>query len=304
MTSIFDDLKKQFQSGDLLTKVLFVNIGLYVIILMVNIFATLFIGSENNEIVSQYIFPFLSLNTNLIELLIHPWTLITHQFVHALDPWHLIGNMFLLYFLGRLFLNYFSPKQLFGLYLLGGLVGALSLIITVNLSPYFSNNVSAIGASASVMAIAIAVCSYSPKTTVFLFGIFKVPLQYVGLFLIISDILFFYDGNTGGHIAHIGGAITGFWFAKNIKQGKDITSKVNQVIDGVNKIIPALTRKKQKLTVEHSNVKNMSDEDYNYLQHISQEQVDEILDKIGKSGYESLSKKEKDILFKFSKKNN
>lgn len=304
MTSIFDDLKRQFQSGDLLTKVLFVNIGLYVIILMVNIFATLFIGSENNEIVSQYIFPFLSLNTNLIELLIHPWTLITHQFVHALDPWHLIGNMFLLYFLGRLFLNYFSPKQLFGLYLLGGLVGALSLIITVNLSPYFSNNVSAIGASASVMAIAIAVCSYSPKTTVFLFGIFKVPLQYVGLFLIISDILFFYDGNTGGHIAHIGGAITGFWFAKNIKQGKDITSKVNQVIDGVNKIIPALTRKKQKLTVEHSNVKNMSDEDYNYLQHISQEQVDEILDKIGKSGYESLSKKEKDILFKFSKKNN
>jgi hypothetical protein len=207
--------------------------------------------------------------------------------------------MLLLYFLGRLFLNYFSSKQLLGLYVLGGLIGAFFLLLIVNISPYFKTEVSAIGASAAVMAIAIATTTYAPKTNVFLFGMFKVQLQWIGLALVISDFLYFYDGNTGGHIAHLGGAATGFWFTNNIKKGTDITKGINAIID---KLV-GLFKPKSKLKVEYSkNARNLSDEDYNYYRNATQEEIDTILDKISSSGYDSLSKKEKEILFKHSNK--
>lgn len=301
MNSIVDDIKKKYKEGSLLIKVIFVNVGVYISILLLNVISKLFMGNEGVNIVYEYIYPLLALHSGLLDIVLKPWTIVTHLFVHSLDAWHLIGNMFLLYFLGSLFLNYFSQKQLFGLYILGGIIGAALLILITNISPFFTSEVSAIGASAAVMAVAIAVCLYAPKNEVLLFGVFKVQLQWIALFLLISDLMFFYDGNTGGHIAHLGGAATGFWFANSIKKGKDITEPINKIIASVSNL-SKLFRKKSNLNVAHSNVRNMNDDDYNKLRKATQEEVDAILDKIGKNGYDSLSKAEKDLLFKFSKK--
>jgi len=301
MSTIIDDIKQKYKNGNLLIKIIFVNTGVYLSILLINIFSRLLLGEQGSDIVQEYIYPYLALRCNLLDIAFKPWTLITHQFVHSLDIWHLVGNMFLLYFLGGIFLTYFSQKQLFGLYLLGGLIGAASLVIITNISPYFASDISAVGASAAVMGIAIAVCTYAPKNEVYLFGAIKVQLQWIGLFLLVSDLIFFYDGNTGGHIAHLGGAATGFWFATSAKKGKDITIPINGIISYFQGV-PDLFKRKSKLKVAHSNVRNMTDDQYNRVQKATQEEIDAILDKIGKNGYESLSKKEKDILFKFSKK--
>jgi membrane associated rhomboid family serine protease len=301
MRSIIDDIKQKYKDGNLLIKVIFVNVGIYLAMMLINVTARLFIGGDASDFVEEYLFPFLALNTSITSLLFKPWTLLTHQFVHSLDVWHLAGNMILLYFLGNMFLSYFSQKQFFGLYILSGLVGALSLIVISKLSPFFTSELSAVGASASVMGIAIAVCAHAPKNEVFLFGLLKVQLQWVGLFLLISDLIFFYDGNTGGHVAHLGGAVTGFWFTSKIKKGKDITKRINTIIALISNFVKSLGNK-SKLKVAHSNVREMNDDEYNEARQATQEEIDAILDKISKNGYESLSAQEKDFLFRYSQK--
>lgn len=294
MNAIILEIKNRFKQGDILTRLIYVNGGVFVLFLILGILGNLF----GFTAINNFLYNSFSLNTGIKNLLFKPWTIVTHQFVHA-GIWHLLGNLIMLYFLGKLFLMYFNSKQLLALYFLGGFIGAGVLIVVVNLSPMFSNPISAVGASAAVMAIAIAVCAYNPNQEVFLFGALRVQLKWIGLALILIDLVSFFDGNTGGHIAHLGGAFTGYWFASAYKQGKDITK-------GVNKWIAKLVRlfsKKNDLTVKYRNhARELNDEEYNYYEKVTQEKVDEILDKISKSGYESLSKKEKEILFQYSKK--
>lgn len=291
MQSIIQEIKQRFKVGDILTRLIYINIGVFLFLTLSSIVFTL-IGS------SFKLGSWLALNTSLPILLVTPWTIITHLFVHQ-GIFHILGNLLMLYFLGKMFLMYFNSKQLLALYFLGGLIGAGFLLLIVNLSPIFTDNMSAVGASAAVMAIAIAVCTYRPNQEVYLFGMFKIALKWLGLGLILIDLLTFFNGNTGGHIAHLGGAFTGYWFATAYKQGKDITKYINKFLDSLVGVFD----KKSKLTVEYrSEARNLSDEDYNYYQKVTQEKIDAILDKISSSGYESLSKEEKDILFKYSKK--
>jgi membrane associated rhomboid family serine protease len=291
MHSIIQEIKQRFKIGDILTRLIYINIGVFLFLILSNIILKL-IGT--NFSFSSW----LALNTSIPILIVTPWTIITHMFVHE-GVFHILGNMMMLYFLGKLFLMYFNPKQLLALYFLGGLIGAGFLLLIVNISPIFNDNMSAVGASAAVMAISIAVCTYRPNQEVFLFGMFKVALKWLGLALILIDLLTFFNGNTGGHIAHLGGAFTGYWFATAYKQGKDITKFINKFLD----FFVGLFDKKSKLTVEYrNNARNLSDEDYNYYRTVTQEKIDAILDKISSSGYESLSKEEKDMLFKYSKK--
>lgn len=302
MNSFFTDIQARFKTGDILTKVISVNVALYLIIVLINVGAILFSGSNSGSFVQEFIYPFLEINSNFSTFIFKPWTLITHQFVHSLGIGHILGNMLLLYFLGKMFLNYFSPKQFLSLYLLGGILGAVFLLVVANLSPLFDGGIRAVGASASVMAIAIAVCSYTPKNQIFLFGMFKVQLQWVGVFLVLYDLLYFGTGNEGGHLAHLMGAATGFAFGRNLKKGKDITSGVSALISKFSTLNP-FSSKAKKMTVEYrKDARFMSDEEYNKRKHVSQETVDEILDKISKSGYDSLSKAEKEMLFKYSNK--
>ena len=298
MSTIIEDLKRQFKSGDILTQLIFINVGVYALYLLLYIISGLALGDK--DILIGYMIKYTALNTNLSQLLFRPWTLISHMFVHSMDIFHLLGNMVMLYFLGRLFLNFFTKKQLVGLYFLGGLIGAGALIIVSNISPYFPGNVTAVGASAAVMSISIAACTFAPNQQVFLFGIFKVALKWIALFLVLSDVVFFYDGNTGGHIAHLGGAAAGYWFTASMRSGKDITRGINRIIDWIaNHFKPS-----PNLKVEfRKDAKHMTDEEYNYHKKVTQDEVDAILDKISASGYDSLTKREKEILFKHSKQN-
>lgn len=296
MNPIVQEIKQRFQQGDILTRLIFINVGVFLTLVIANIIYGLFTASQVN------LGYWLALPTNDIEgVLFRPYSLITHMFVHRLtDIFHVLFNMVMLYFMGKLFLNYFNGKQLFGLYLLGGLISGIALVIITILSPVFTVPGTAVGASAAIMAISIGIVAYTPNTTVTLFGMFPVKLMWVGVFYVVSDLISFYDPNTGGHLAHLIGAGVGYWFAISFKQGKDITVGTNKTIDKIIALFQA--KPKMKVVYSQEKVRRMSDEEYNVTKKATQQEIDFILDKISKSGYDSLTKKEKEILFHYSNK--
>ncbi len=301
MASIIDDIKRNFKNGNMVIKLIFVNVTVFAVLLILGLVGGLFIPREQHPGLEDSMHQWsewLELYSNFSKLIFKPWTLITHMFTHV-GIFHLFFNMLMLYFSGQLFVQFFGEKKLLATYILGGLSGAVVLILASTFLPYFANYEStALGASAAVMAIFIAVCVYAPTMKANLFGVFPVELRYLGLIIFGLDLVQFYDGNTGGHIAHIMGAAFGFNMAKQYLQGKDVTKGFSRFID---KTFSLFKRNNSDLYVSHSKVRKMKDEDYNYTKKKMQERVDEILDKIGRSGYESLTKEEKDFLNKSSR---
>ena len=231
-------------------------------------------------------------------LLFRPWTLFTYMFTHF-DFLHILFNMLWLYWFGGLFLNFFNERQLGGLYILGGLAGAILFVLAYNIFPYFQNVASfsyLMGASASVMAIVFAVSFYRKDLEINLFLIGRIKLIYLAIFTLVIDLLAMTSDNAGGHIAHIGGALFGIWFASRIRNGKDLTAPMNRLIDWfVN-----LGKRKPKMRVTYK--RNETDYEYNARKHQESVDLDTILDKLKRSGYESLSAEEKKRLFDASKK--
>ncbi len=299
MNKIWLEIKGRFQKGDILTKLIYVNGSVFLLSILFGIIWGLITGLSFEDSSNTFSY-WLALPTkNIMGFIFKPYTIITHMFLHV-DISHVFFNMLLLYFMGKMFLNYFSSKQLFGLYLLGGIWGAILLLLITNLSPMFAYPSMALGASSAVMAITISVVAFRPNTTVSLFGIFPVKLIYIGAFFVLSDLIYFYDSNTGGHLAHLAGAGVGYWYTASFKQGKDVTAGINKLISRFG----GMFKPKSKLKVVYSQdkVRKMSDEEYNINQKVSQAEVDLILDKISASGYSSLTKREKDILFQYSNK--
>lgn len=292
MDGIFINLKRTFQSGNILAKLIYINVGLFVLIRLLSLVFTLFnLGG----------FPFLQylqVPSSPELLLFRPWTLITYMFTHF-DFLHILFNMLWLYWFGGLFLNFFSERQLAGLYILGGIAGAILFLVAYNLFPFFQQVAQSsylMGASASVMAIVFAVSFYRKDLEIGLFLIGRVKLIYLALFTFVIDLLAITSDNAGGHIAHIGGALFGIWFASRIKKGKDLTAPMNRVIDWfVN-----LGKPKPKMRVTYK--RKETDYDYNARKHQETADLDAILDKLKRSGYESLSSEEKKKLFDASKK--
>lgn len=299
MKEIWADIKERFQRGDILTKLIYVNGGVFLLSVLFGIIWGLLSGSSFTNSSATFAYWTALPTNNISGILFKPYTLLTHMFVHV-DVFHVLFNMVLLYFIGKLFLNYFSSKQLFGLYFLGGLMGAFTLLTATNISPFFKVEGVAYGASAAVMAISIGIIAYTPNTKINLFGMFPVKLMWIGAFYVISDLVSFYDSNTGGHLAHLAGAATGYWFAAAFKQGKDITSGMNKFIDKLAGIFKS--KPKMKVVYSQEKVRKMSDEEYNVNQKVTQAEIDLILDKISASGYSSLTQREKDILFQYSSK--
>lgn len=299
MKDIIQDIKQHFKNGDIITRIIYTNAAVFLGISVLGILFSLIsgnnFGSTKNDLLDWIALP----TNNITSLLIKPYTFISHMFLHV-DFFHMLFNMVLLYFLGKLFLNYFSQKQLFGLYILGGLLGALALVLTTTLSPFFKDSGIAYGASAAVMAIAIGITSYTPNTKVMIFGMFPVKLMWIGIAYVGSDLVSFYDSNTGGHIAHLAGAGVGYWFSASFKQGNDITKGVSKAITKLSNLF--YSKPKMKVVYNQEKVKKMSDDQYNTHKKATQNEIDAILDKISSSGYSSLSKREKDILFQHSNK--
>jgi membrane associated rhomboid family serine protease len=246
---------------------------------------------------------FLQLPAYLPKFLVQPWTLFTYMFLHA-GALHLLFNMLWLYWFGQLFLSFFSARHFRGLYLLGGLCGGLLYMLAYNVFPYFSPYIYGsylLGASASVLAIVVATAVREPEYRVNFMFIGAVRLKYVALFMVVTDLLFVTSGNGGGHIAHLGGALAGWWFAKSLQKGHDITRWINQVFDwfsgGIKISRPA---KKPKMKVNRGG--KADDYDYNARKKQQSEEIDRILDKLKQSGYASLTTEEKKRLFDASKK--
>lgn len=292
MDGIFTNLKRTFQSGNILSKLIYINVGLFILIRLASVLFMLF------NVQGVPFLQYLQLPASPELLLFRPWTLFTYMFTHF-DFLHILFNMLWLYWFGGLFLNFFSERQLGGLYILGGLAGAVLFVLAYNIFPYFQNVPSfsyLMGASASVMAIVFAVSFYRKDLEINLFLIGRIKLIYLAIFTLVIDLLAMTSDNAGGHIAHIGGALFGMWFASRIRNGKDLTAPMNRLIDWfVN-----LGKRKPKMRVTYK--RSETDYEYNARKHQESVDLDTILDKLKRSGYESLSAEEKKRLFDASKK--
>ncbi len=292
------DLKEYFRSNNVLVKLILINVAVWVLIMVLDVIFDLFKVPYIDNIIE-----WLAVPASLGKLLTRPWTLFTYMFLHF-DLWHILFNMLWLYWFGRIFLQYLSEKQLLSIYIVGGLAGALFYILSFNIFPKFQDvyiNSVALGASASVMAIVTAISFYVPNFKINLLFIGPVKIVWVAVFSIILDIFMVKSANSGGHLAHIGGATYGFLFAHYLRQGKDITSSFRGI--SFASLRSVFKRKpKSKFKNVYSNERPVKDEDYNYNKKQQQKKIDHILDKISKSGYESLTKEEKELLFNASGK--
>lgn len=293
---IFDDIRLTFRKGNNLTKLIYINVAVFILITIVAVIGFLL----NNNIISEKTLELLSVPASLKVLLARPWTLITYMFTHK-DIWHILFNMLWLYWFGRIFLEYLDERKLVAVYLLGGICGALVYIISFNVFPAFTSVVAdsaAIGASASVMAIVVAIAVYVPDYTVQLFLFGRIKIKYMALAIFVLTSVMDFSVNSGGKLAHIGGAFFGYFYTINLKQGHDIGKGFNKIID----FFVTMFKPRKRLKVTHKKV--ATEFEYNKIRAEHQTKINLILDKISKGGYDSLTKEEKEALFKESQKKN
>lgn len=298
MTNILEEIKQSFNKGNYLTRLIYINAGVF---LVVQLLSVVFYLLD----ISNIWFTYLELPAFFHTLMKQPWSIITYMFMHR-DLIHLIFNLLALYWFGKIFIDYFSQKQLVGLYILGGIGGAIFYLIAYNITNTFQYNIFfsyLIGASASVMAIIFALVRYIPDEEINLALIGPVKLKYLGIGMLILDIIGTTSGNAGGSIAHIGGAVTGYLFGHlMVNSGKDITEPINKLITWVNDFFKR--NKKPKFTI-HKNTSKTDEEwniENNNRKRENNEEIDRILDKIKKTGYANLSDEEKKKLFDLSNK--
>jgi len=295
--SIWDDIKASFREGSALIRLIYINVGIW---LAVNIlWIILFLSGVAAP--GGLILRWLAVPAYLPSLLTHPWTVITYMFTHQ-GFMHILFNLLWLYWFGIIFLQYFDPRKLVGVYVMGGLTGALFFIAGFNIFPAFREVLPAsiaLGASASVMALVIATAVYVPDYTVYVFLIGPVKIKYIALVSFILTTLVDFSSNTGGKFAHLGGALYGYLFVVQYRRGKDITRLFNRLLDTLVTLFKP--HRKKKIHVAYR--RPADDIEYNREKVYEQKEIDRILDKISKGGYDSLTKKEKEILFRMSNKN-
>jgi membrane associated rhomboid family serine protease len=246
---------------------------------------------------------YLGLPASLSTLLHEPWTLITYMFTHF-DFFHILFNLLVFFWFGKILVEFAGNKKVLPVYLLGGIAGGLLYIASYNVFPVFDESVSqarAWGASASVMAIVFAATTLVPDYTMFLFLFGAVRIKWIALGLVLLDLISIPNGNAGGHIAHLGGALFGFLYIKQLQRGRDVGAFINSIGDRLANWV----RKKPDLKVTYRR-KERSTVSSSYqhppaVKNDNQTKLDSILDKISQTGYESLSKEEKDFLFRMSK---
>ncbi|MCX7986853.1 MAG: rhomboid family intramembrane serine protease [Bacteroidales bacterium] len=292
---IIDDIKYNIRIGNVLMRLIYLNVGLFILVNLLSLLASIFGFKETWDLWSTRL---LYMPSNLHELITHPWTIVTYMFMHA-DIWHILFNMLWLYWLGQIFLIYLNSRQLITVYLMGGLVGGAIYLLLYNLFPsfqFFQYGSYLVGASASVMAIVFAIATVAPEYVVHLFLIGPVRLKYIALFTLIIDLISIQSTNAGGHIAHLGGAMLGYFFGLKIRKGSDITSWFSNIFFKK----PVFFRRRKKINLMYR--RPLSDYEYNQQKVEIQKEIDRILDKIAQSGYDSLTKKEKDFLFRAGKK--
>lgn len=303
--TLLDDLKHQFKNGDMTIRLIFVNTVIFLFIGILNVIGNLTLGSTQ-ALISSFNETIFSLNTDFSHFILAPWGLITSMFSHF-SFFHFLMNMLMLYFSGKMFEQLFSGKRLLNTYLLGGIIGGIVEIIARAIFPVFENvTVGVVGASGSIMAIFMALALYRPNLQVMLFGILPMKLIILAAIFFGMDLFALAKNDGTAHFVHIGGALLGALSIQNLNSSKNIISRFQKVTDALFLFFKRLTGKntpnlKVKYGESNSTRRVKTDEEYNYEAKQRQIQVDAILDKIAKSGYESLSKAEKQFLFDQSK---
>lgn len=293
--NIVDEIKQSFREGGNLVKLIYINLAVF---LAYNIIKVIFFlaGSSFGETLTQY----LAVPAYLPNLAQRPWTIFTYMFFHE-GFLHILFNLLWLYWFGKIFISFMSERKLLGVYIMGGLSGALLYMIFYNVFPVFANVLPvsfALGASASVLAVVFASTTYAPNLQMNLMFIGPVKLKYIAAFMIVLDIIGIAGTNAGGHIAHLGGAIFGYFFIYFQRQNVDLVRPVLWFVD-IFKSTPS-ERKRSKMKVDYKRA--AADEmEYNRIKAEQQAEIDRILDKISKAGYDSLTADEKKTLFSMKK---
>lgn len=303
--SIIDDVKREFSSGNMLTRIIIVNIAFFILINIIKL--ALFIGGGGST-PSLYhdIVHFFSISSGWKHDLTHPWTIVTHMFLHE-GFWHLLWNMLFLYWFGRIVGDFLGDRRVLPLYLLGGFAGAFFYFLFAQLLPSGAlGGQFALGASAAVMAIVVAAGAIAPDYSIRLLFIGEVRLKYVVLAIVFIDLIAIPNGsNTGGHFAHLGGAFLGWFFVSQLKSGTDITAPLGELLKRITDYFKESPKPKSRVKVAYKNPNKRKQKTKNTDQDTAkshQEELDTILDKIKQTGYESLTSAEKEFLFKASKK--
>ncbi|MBQ9556960.1 MAG: rhomboid family intramembrane serine protease [Muribaculaceae bacterium] len=301
--AFIDDIKRTYRQGSMLMRLIFINIGVFILIRLLAIGAVLLSGS------SFPVLQWVELPGDWWLALRRPWTLVTYMFVHN-DLWHILFNMLWLYWLGRIFMEFFSSKQLSGLYILGGLGGGALYLLCSNLLGHLHGS-ALIGSSAAVIAIVVAVAVYVPDYKIGLLFLGQVAIKWVALVTVLIAVLSLDGGNIGGNIAHLGGAAVGAWYALRIKQGHDITRPLNAMLDfiiglfnGRSLRLPRFKRAASPSAQQQAAPPRQATSTSHHRPDdtVSEEELDVILGKIKAAGYDALSDEEKDKLFKASRR--
>lgn len=294
--SIFLEIKNFFVRGSVLARLIGINVAIFILINVVRVFFFLW----NIEGAGDALTHWLGISSNIHVVIHRPWTLFTYMFLH-LDFFHVLFNMVVLYVGGRLFSDFIGPDRLTATYLIGGLAGAVFYIASFNIFPVFQDVVTysvAIGASASVLAIFVAIAVYMPNYQLPLLLLGRIRLKYIAIFFVVLDVISIDQGNPGGHLAHLGGAAWGAMYASLLKAGKDPALVIGFYLGKVGRLF----RKKPRMRVEYTSKRPVTDEEYNRQRAEDRQKMDRILDKISKSGYDSLTREEKQLLFKMGDK--
>ena len=287
---IISDIKYTFKEGSVLTRLIYIDLAVF---LLVKLVAVVFILSNQSFSLAYW----LALPSGVSELIHRPYTLITYMFLHE-NFIHILFNLLGLYWFGKLFLYHFEGDKLLSVYLLGGIAGGLLYLASYSIFPVFASvNGLLLGASASIMAILVAVAVYDPDREIGLMFIGNVALKYVAGFYVLLSVLSISTSNPGGNIAHLGGAAWGWFYIYQLRRGKDWG---RGLVNFLNKI-PGMFSPKSRMKVTYKQPPR-DDHEYNRQKNVKQDEINRILDKIAKSGYESLTKEEKELLFKQGKK--
>lgn len=278
------NLKSKFDSGTIVEKLIYINIFIFLFTLFINVFQDLFKNDTN------FLIQWFSLDASTDSLFTKPWSLISYGFLHE-GFIHIIFNLIALYFIGNLFIDYFTQKQLFTFYLLGTFFGGLFYLFSQNYFPLFEGKTTTlIGASAGISTIFIGISTYMPNFELKIRFIGFVKLWYLAAIWVSLDVLGLTGENAGGHFAHLGGSIFGFLYINKVR---------NRKFNIFKKLFSIFTPKKKPLKTVYKSTNNTKKN--SNTKDFTQKQIDIILDKISKSGYDTLTKEEKEILFKQGK---
>ncbi len=277
-----------------------INVVVFLVLAVPYVFSTIS-GFDNVFTLIQNQF---SIPPKFGEFITRPWTIITYGFSHSLkDIFHILFNMLSLYWFGKLFIEYLGSDKLVATYILGVLAGAIIYLLIFNTIPYFvdqSGFPGMVGASAGVYAVMVAVATLLPDYTFFLLFLGAVRIKYIALFFIVLSFIGTTSTNAGGNIAHLGGALIGFIYIKQLQVGVSWGGWITITLDWIRGLFT--TRSKVKVTYRSAEPKAKSTKATSGPSRASQDEIDAILDKISDRGYESLSKEEKEKLFNASKK--